>query len=155
MVTNCFWWRSIKKIFNSSFLLYPTSKMDKLSTVSTLERDFIMSSLKLGLRVDGRSPYDTRLLILTCAEQAGVVTVQLGRSRYSHIHTKKCSSVSKYFCIMIIYDYLWTSSFLIVFMIFFSGLWHVFQQKSSLRFQIDRVKFIDQSSKIEDVPENY
>lgn len=51
--------------------------------ISLNEREFVLKSLADGIRVDGRRPFDTRDLVITCGDGAmgGHVEVQLGLTR--------------------------------------------------------------------------
>lgn len=48
---------------------------------STNEREFLLTALKDGARIDGRKFYDFRTLRLTFGAEYGAVEVQLGNTR--------------------------------------------------------------------------
>jgi exosome complex component RRP45 len=51
------------------------------SSLSTNERDFILAALKDNVRIDGRSIYDFRKLIINFGTTPGHSDVQLGGTR--------------------------------------------------------------------------
>jgi hypothetical protein len=55
--------------------------MPKATPISNLEHDFILAAMRIGQRVDGRTPFDVRTLNIVFGQKPGVVQIQLGRSR--------------------------------------------------------------------------
>ena len=63
-----------------------------IDITSSIEKNFVLTALKEGSRVDTRGPYDYRPFKVTAGSTLGTVEVQLGRTRLINIYKKKRTS---------------------------------------------------------------